>query len=232
MRFSLKWLLVAVAYAAVACASVRYATAAWNGVLSALLLTALAGSVVGAVVRQGRARAWFVGFLVFSLVGQGAVFKKSPAPAIPFRWPNSVSLQEVAAAMARRIVGSDVQYREYLSKRMADDTELHSIDQVLEGFQNTTFITFTTRDKATGTLRRDLQQEIPLTALPNITPSTFVAGSLMYHFVFLSPALVEDSVCGFTPNSCKPTAAPARARLKDSLGAVIEGVLLRTTSDP
>ena len=67
MRFSLKWLLAATAYAAVACASVVYAGEGWESAIAALTFATIAGSVTGAVLQSGRSRVLFLGYAVTSI---------------------------------------------------------------------------------------------------------------------------------------------------------------------
>ncbi|MBI3463731.1 MAG: hypothetical protein HY000_11845 [Planctomycetes bacterium] len=64
-RFSLRGLLVAVAFIAFACAAVRFATDFWADAMFTLMMTVLLAAVLGIVFRRGEQRAHWIGFCVF-----------------------------------------------------------------------------------------------------------------------------------------------------------------------
>ena len=64
MRFSLKWLLAATAYAAAACASVVYAGETWLQVIAVTVFAATCAAWMGALIARGARRAFAVGFAV------------------------------------------------------------------------------------------------------------------------------------------------------------------------
>ena len=78
MRFSLKWLLAATAYAAVACASVVYAGGKWETTIGLVVTAWFAVAVVAAVARTRAARGYFAGSAVFVLLGVGLAWNGGP----------------------------------------------------------------------------------------------------------------------------------------------------------
>ncbi|MCA9257869.1 MAG: hypothetical protein KDA61_01660, partial [Planctomycetales bacterium] len=74
MRFSIKWLLAVVTYAAVVCASVIYAGKAWAAGLSAVSFSAFVVAAIGVPLRRRRARAFAIGFLIASSLIRVAMF--------------------------------------------------------------------------------------------------------------------------------------------------------------
>lgn len=74
MRFSIRWMLAAVAYFAVVCTSVVYAATLWTDAFVILGMLALGGAVVGVVVGKGSGRAFWVGFLAFAVLMRVTMF--------------------------------------------------------------------------------------------------------------------------------------------------------------
>jgi hypothetical protein len=65
MRFSIKWMLIGIAGAAVACAALVNASELWAAIVYAATLVCLFVALVGAIFRRGRQRAFWTGFAVF-----------------------------------------------------------------------------------------------------------------------------------------------------------------------
>lgn len=71
MQFSLKWMLVAVAYAAVACTSVVYSSVAWTAGLSLVGFSLLAAAVIGACLARGPFRGGCIGVVIAAVLFRG-----------------------------------------------------------------------------------------------------------------------------------------------------------------
>src|SRR5262245_57195412 len=67
MRFRLRTLLIAIAWAALICVSLRTPTPFWAAAVALLTLALVLLAVLVIIYRTGAARAMAVGFLVFSL---------------------------------------------------------------------------------------------------------------------------------------------------------------------
>ena len=68
MRFSLKWILISMAYAALSAAALTQDGWAYTDLLWAITLTAVAYSVLVAIIASSKQRATAVGFAVFAIV--------------------------------------------------------------------------------------------------------------------------------------------------------------------
>lgn len=77
MRFSLKRLLAATAYAAVVCASVRFANKSWATSIGLAVTGWFTFAVLAAIVRKNRTRAFFAGVALFASVGVAMLYSDS-----------------------------------------------------------------------------------------------------------------------------------------------------------
>jgi hypothetical protein len=64
-RFSLRWVFVAVAFAAVSAAALTDGAARWSALLALTSVFALLASILGVIHRRGESRSFWIGFAVF-----------------------------------------------------------------------------------------------------------------------------------------------------------------------
>ena len=107
MRFSLKWLLAAVAYAAVVCASVVYAGEAYNFALSVFGLSSIGVCSIGALTSKDSLRAWCVGFAVAGLLFGTVVLGKWTVVPDVRKVLNTAIEHAVIASQIERRAGDD-----------------------------------------------------------------------------------------------------------------------------
>lgn len=91
MRFSIKWMLAIVAYAAVACASVAYAGDAWRNALAVANFLGYAAALTAVFNLKGTGRGFAAGYATTFFFFCLAVFGELGA-ARPFR--NAIGLAD------------------------------------------------------------------------------------------------------------------------------------------
>jgi hypothetical protein len=109
-RVSIAGLMTVVLVAAIAIASLRYASDLWAGIMLMLTLALLAASVLGVVYRTGRARAGWLGFAVFAggytVLAFGPWFVTELQPRLPTSLLLSVLHERMAGQSAKMTSGT------------------------------------------------------------------------------------------------------------------------------
>jgi hypothetical protein len=85
MRFSLRWLFIAILLAALATTALLNANDYWAMAARSFLIYAMSFAVLGGIIRNGKARAFCIGFAVFGLmryVASGLVVNSPFAPLL------------------------------------------------------------------------------------------------------------------------------------------------------
>src|SRR4051795_7359154 len=98
-RFSIRTLMAFVLVSAVALAALSNANEPWAGMMLLLALAAVGVAVLGAVLRNGRERAWWLGFAVF---GGGYLV----AALCPVR--SELATTYLLGYVQARVVGSEI----------------------------------------------------------------------------------------------------------------------------
>jgi hypothetical protein len=68
MQFSLKWLLAATAYVALLLVALLNANSVWQGIFQSAAATLLLVALTGAIVCVGKAKCFWIGYVIFGLV--------------------------------------------------------------------------------------------------------------------------------------------------------------------
>lgn len=127
MRFSLKWLLVLVAYVAVVCASIVYASTFWIDLVALASIGGFCTAVVGAVYAHGRIRAFFGSFAIAWLIFRVATFSQFAALA-DFRSASDRWGERVASIRTSR----ETAIRKQVAARLDPGATLGELVQVKE----------------------------------------------------------------------------------------------------
>ena len=125
MRFSIKWLLAAVAYAAVACASVISASGVWRELVAIAGLIVFVAAAIGALRAHGQIRSFSIGFAMAYVLIRLAAFTS---------WNAFLDLRNSADGIADRIVSvrqsRSNDFRELLEQELGPNEELGRVFDV------------------------------------------------------------------------------------------------------
>lgn len=130
MRFSIKWLLVATAYAAVVCASVVYASPAWGQWIGLAASIAFFAGLFGLAVTRGRRQAFFGGYVVFALASQGVLLEDSPLRYLPSITRAAAGIQQVVQPLLFRFDGRDSELAPFISKEFGNGDPVEKVEGI------------------------------------------------------------------------------------------------------
>lgn len=114
MRFSIKWMLAAVGYVALVCASLASPSSAWVVVLGGAALAGFAAAVVGLFVLPKPARSFCIGLLVFALFANATLIQRDRSPldaVFPVRDLGDAGEELLVATLARVNLRDEVDRR-------------------------------------------------------------------------------------------------------------------------
>lgn len=111
MQFSLKWLLAGVVYAAIVCASVIYAGQGWMDATTIFVAATCVVAAIAACLRRGAVQAFWIGFLIASLMGHVGIFSNLKATSAVRRSIEHLTDRLEAVVPTRRGV-----VREYIER--------------------------------------------------------------------------------------------------------------------
>ncbi|MCA9257865.1 MAG: hypothetical protein KDA61_01640 [Planctomycetales bacterium] len=131
MRFSIRWLLAAVTYAAVVCASVLQPSEAVNALLVVGLLAVLLISAIGSAVCRGARRAFAVGTLIALLISQLALVDELSTPLAPVARAGGAAIKKsLDAVIDNSPIGVNYALQQQLAADGAQGVTVESVEML------------------------------------------------------------------------------------------------------